>query len=129
MFGFRVRVENAFHRVQAEARKGAARSIGHAAAIVRKIARLAIEKDPDPAPPGFPPHTRRGQLPRAILFHADETSAVVGPSATLMGTSGKAHEFGGRYKKEIFEERPFMFPALKASTGRFAGQFAGSIGE
>jgi len=42
-------------------------------------------------------------------------AVLVGPAHSLIGASGSAHEFGGRYKDENYPERPFMFPALRKS--------------
>lgn len=81
-----------------------------------------------PSKPGQPPHTRRGQLKRAIKYHATKDSAVIGPEGSKVGTSSEAHEFGKRYKGTKYPARPFMGPARDANSSRFASAFAGSIG-
>ena len=114
------------------------RYLFRAAAAVRTTAIKSIETDTGPSVPGLPPHThvsrtarwrKRGKgrskgrgkakpgrvLPRAILFAVDEFEgeAVVGPAASIAGTVGKAHEFGGEYKGHQFPQRRFMGPALE----------------
>lgn len=131
--------------------KAAFRNFGHAAAGIRKTAQGKIEKAPvvrksrrkkikrtgkmvtvsrartQPSRPGTPPHTRRGQVRRAITFDADKTGAVIGPRFSVMGTSAEAHELGGNYKGSHFDERPFMRPSLEENAGRFARDWQGSV--
>ena len=68
-----------------------------AGAYVRTAARRKIRKNKKASRPGQPPHTRQGQLRRAILFAVDDHdhSAWVGPSASLISDIAKYHEFGG----------------------------------
>lgn len=140
-------------RVKEAAKKAGFRNIGHAAASLRKDAIASIK----PAPkirvkrkkinkkgrkvtvtrsvhvsvgsrPGSPPYTRKGKIKRGILYHVDKDSAVIGPVRSKTGTHGTAHEFGGKYKKQSYPERPFMNPALVRAAPRFAESFRGSIG-
>jgi phage gpG-like protein len=108
--------------------KAAYRNFNHAAASLRKEAQASIKKAAEIPPPGKPPRTKKGLLRRAIRYSANEDGAVIGPAASIAGTVGAAHEFGGRYKKGIFDKRPFMEPALQASLSRFAGSWQGSVG-
>ena len=112
MFAVQVKVEDTTKRVADAAEKAAFRNFGHAAASIRKDAIASIEKAPhgQASEPGTPPHTRRGQLPRAIRYDATKDGAIVGPVASLVGESGAAHEFGGTYKGQDYPERPFMEP-------------------
>lgn len=91
------------------------RYLSRAGATVRKVARWSIRQRQTASAAGLPPHTRRGQLRRSVLYAVDRMSrsVVIGPSANVVGTSGKAHEFGGRYRHEKFPQRPFMGPALR----------------
>lgn len=127
-------------RVAKAARKATYRNVFHAAASIRKTAVESIEPGDGPSAPGTPPHThtqkvtkkgkvRKGQLPRAIVFKAEKEEAVIGPRFSVVGEAGSAHEFGGEYKGEDFPERSFMGPSLDENEERFAGSFAGSIGE
>lgn len=80
-----------------------------------------------PSPPGSPPHTRRGQLRRAIVFAATNDSAVIGPRYSVVGHAAEAHEFGGRINRNKYPERPTMGPALNRNLARFASDWAGTI--
>lgn len=108
-------------------------AVRHGAAKVRQIAIASIASAVGPSAPGHPPHTRRGRLPRSILFAADmagdEASAIIGPSAALMGPAARAHEFGGQFRGEYYPARPFMGPALDKSLDTFAGDFSGSLSD
>ena len=102
-------------------------TLGHAGALVRKIARNSIRRGQKESAPGQPPHTRKGQLKRAILYAKEEGSVVVGPSAEIVGQSGKAHEFGGKYRAERFPRRPFMGPALEKARDRLPKLWRASV--
>jgi hypothetical protein len=101
--------------------------LGHAGALVRKIARNSIRRSAKESPPGSPPHTRKGQIKRAILYAVERDRVVIGPSADVVGESGKAHEFGGRFRKEVFPKRPFMGPALEKTKERLPSLWQGSV--
>lgn len=140
MIGVGVKVEPNFQAVERAAEKASFRNLGHAAAGIRNTAIESIIPAEGPSPAGTPPHTRRrvtrkgkqlkGQLQRAIVFSHDRANqeAVIGPRESVVGESAKAHEFGGQYKDETFPERAFMGPALDKNLGRFASEWAGSIG-
>lgn len=141
MFGLSVKVENKLQKVEQAAEKAAFKNFGHAAASIRKDAIASIKDAPTGArgrdassPPGTPPYThgkgsRGRRIKKAILYAADKEGAVIGTAYSRFGTAGSPHEHGGSYKGQIFAERPFMFPALLRQAGRFAGSFAGSIGQ
>jgi hypothetical protein len=104
--------------LMAAAKKATARALKIAGFEIRKSAIESIESVPTRLPSfaGQPPHTHKGNyLKRAILYSVDEAeeTAVIGPSIDKVGTSGKAHEFGGDYKGTEYPARPFMGPALK----------------
>lgn len=101
-------------KVMRKAKSATGRYLGRAGATVRKVASWSIRKRAQASSAGQPPHTRRGQLRRSILYAVDRLggSVVIGPASSRVGTSGKAHEFGGRYRRERFPARPFMGPAL-----------------
>ena len=128
MFALQVKVEDKFKRVADAAQEAKFRNFGHAAASIRKDAISTIEKSEKASEPGSPPHTRRGQLPRAIRYAVDKDGAVIGPMASVVGESGAAHELGGSYKGEDYPARPFMAPALERAEPRFADDWRGSIG-
>jgi len=131
MFGLSVQVDDQTQRVKDAADQASFRNLGHAAASIRKTAIAEIVTAEGPSEPGTPPHSRRGQLRRAIKFDLDKSSemAVIGPEASIVGEAGAAHEFGGEFRGEDYPERPFMEPALDANVDRFASEWAGSIGE
>jgi hypothetical protein len=77
----------------------------------------------------MPPHSRRGQLRRAIAYSVDKQRQVVviGPERDAVGTSGSAHEFGGRYRRERYPKRPYMGPALERIQDRLPDFWASSV--
>jgi len=111
------------------AKRGSITSVDHAAAAIRLAARHSIKRSPKKSRVGTPPNTRKGRLRSAIKYAASKSSpeAVIGPEAGVAGTSGKAHEFGGRYKKQRYERRSFMGPALEKVKPRMPALWAGSI--
>lgn len=129
MISLLVKTIDTMSRVASSASKAAFRNFGHAAASISKRAKASIRQSSEPSPPGSPPHTRRGQLRRAIRFHANHHGAVIGPAYSVAGESGRAHEMGGWYRGQEFDERPFMQPAMSAEMSRFRDDWHGSIGE
>ncbi|WP_254512856.1 hypothetical protein [Anatilimnocola floriformis] len=117
-------------RVTDAAAEASFKNAGHAAASIRKDAINSIEKSDSASLPNTPPHTRKGLLPRSIVYFEDkaEQMAITGPRFSFVGESGRAHEFGEEFRGEEFEERAFMGPALDRNAARFASSFAGSIG-
>ena len=111
------------------ARKGNIKSLGHAGAAIRLTGRRSIRKSPKASAPGTPPNTRRGRIKNAIKYavRPDKQSVVIGPDAEVGGSSAKAHEFGGSYRREQYEKRPFMGPALEKTKSRLPAMWAGSI--
>jgi hypothetical protein len=104
-------------------------SLGHAGAALRLTARRSIRTRKKASPPGTPPHTRHGQLKRAIAYAVDKQRGVVviGPERDGVGTSGSAHEFGGRYRRERYPKRPYMGPALDKLQDRLPDFWASSV--
>jgi hypothetical protein len=105
------------------------RNLGHAGGYLRKAARHSIRKSPKPSPAGTPPHTRKGRIRNAIKYAVIQAaqSVVIGPDVEVAGTSGKAHEFGGRYRNETYDRRAFMGPALEKNKDRLALLWANSV--
>lgn len=153
MLGLSVKIVEDFTKIMTASQEAAFKNFGHAAASIRKDAIASIKDAPTGergrdsrgkftkakridagSPPGTPPYThgkgKRGRrIKKAILYAADKEGAVIGTAYSKFGTAGSPHEHGGSYKGETFAERPFMFPALLRQAGRFAGLFAGSIGQ
>ena len=131
MYGIRIQNDVQMQRVLRSVKKAAGGNIYSAAGLVRRSAIDSIERAHGASQPGSPPHTRRRQLPRSIVFSVDrrKPSAIIGPRFSFVGESGRAHEFGGRYKGQEYPERSFMYPALERTAPAFAGTFRGSIGE
>ena len=79
--------------------------------------------------PGTPPNTRRGQLKRSIVYAMDKQRgvALIGPDFDIVGVAGKAHEFGGRFRRERYPKRPFMGPALEKVKDRLPSLWANSV--
>lgn len=102
-------------------------AMAHLAAKVRLAAQSSITTSEEPSPPGSPPHTREGQLRRAIVFSVGESDAIVGPRASVVGPIGELMEFGGEFFGRDYEARPFMGPAPEEAIDDFAGQWSGSL--
>jgi len=114
MIAVNVTVKKSFDQVKRKAQQGNFESLSHAAASIRLIARRSIRRRQTAAMPGNPPHTRQGQLKRSIMYAIDKQRgvALIGPSFDFIGAAGKAHELGGKFRRERYPKRPFMGPAL-----------------
>jgi hypothetical protein len=125
----RAKVKFDGQKVLKAARKGSIVSLGHAGAAIRLAARRSIKKSQKPASAGSPPHTRKGRLRNAIKYavSGDKWSVVIGPDHAVAADSGRAHEFGGRYRDESYSRRPFMGPALQKVKDRLPRLWAGSV--
>lgn len=150
MIDIRVRVEPDTKQLQNAVNEAAFKNFTHGAASIRKAAQGLIDKAPleppkgrrrkgpasrrrvrrtEAGPAGRPIRTRRGRARAAILYDVSEEGAIIGPRFSVVGESFAAHEFGERYMGQDFPPRPTMWPALEQSVGRFADDWAGSIGE
>ena len=130
----RMRVTTRFFakRVMNKVERAIIRSLFKAAGLIRITALRSIKKrkkDGAPSPPGKPPRTRFGRLREAILFAVDRRrqSAVIGPDFGMVGRSAVAHEFGGRYRRQQFDQRAFMGPALIKNKDKLPKMWAGSV--
>ena len=130
MFGMRVKTQNRIATLRKKAKQGNITSLGHAGAAIRLTARRSIRRRKKASLEGTPPNTRRGQLKRAIVYSVEKNRGlvVIGPQKDVVGTAGKAHEFGGRYRREQYPKRPFMGPALAKVKDRLPPMWANSIG-
>jgi hypothetical protein len=119
------------NRIRESARRRNPASLSRAAFLIRAIAKAQFRRTKKrPSPEGMPPHTRKGRLPRAILYAVDKAKqeAVIGPSRVLVGEVGGAHEHGKKYKGDKFKRRSFMGPALGKATPLIGPQWSGTIG-
>ena len=125
----RIRTRSDIPKVLRKIRRANIENLGHAGASIRLTAKHSIKKRPGPSAPGTPPHTRHGQLPKAILYAVERRRArvVIGPDVMKVGRSAMAHEFGGRYRKDRYARRPFMGPALEKLAPRLPRHWAGSV--
>jgi hypothetical protein len=116
-------------KVMAAAKRANITNLGHAGAAIRLQARHSIRKAKGPSAPGTPPHTRKGRIRNAIKYALTpgKQSVVIGPDAEVAADSGSAHEFGGRYRQENYDKRPFMGPALEKTKDRLPRMWAGSV--
>lgn len=116
-------------KVMAAAKRANITNLGHAGAAIRLQARHSIRKSKGPSSPGTPPHTRKGRIRNAIKYAVTpgKQSVVIGPDAEVAADSGSAHEFGGRYRQENYDKRPFMGPALEKTKDRLPRMWAGSV--
>lgn len=129
MIGVKARTKFDREKLRRKARQGNIKSLGHAAATIRLTARRSIRKRKGPSAKGTPPHTRTKRLPSSILYYVDKTRqmALIGPSQRIVGIAGAEHEHGGKWRKERFPKRPFMFPALQTTAPRLPRHWAGSV--
>ena len=127
--GFQVKTRADIPKVLRKVRRANIESLGHAGASIRLTAKRSIRKSANPAEPGRPPKTRRGQLRSAIRFAVEKNRqrVVIGPDFRIVGQSARAHEFGGRYRKQRYPKRPFMGPALTKTKDRLPRHWAGSV--
>lgn len=129
MIAVKVTTKQSIDKVKRKAQQGNFNSLGHAAAALRLVARRSIRRGKKASMPGSPPNTRRGQLKRSIMYAVDKQRgvALIGPDFDLVATAGKAHEFGGLFRRERYPKRPFMGPALEKVKDRLPPMWAGSI--
>ena len=116
-------------KVVRAAKRASITNLAHAGAAIRLAARHSIKKGKGPSAPGTPPHTRKGRIRNAIKYAvtAGEQSVVIGPDYQVAADAGSAHEFGGRYRRETYDPRPFMGPALQKTKDRLPRMWAGSV--
>ncbi len=129
MIGVKVTTQSNVKPVLAKVQRAEIGNLGHAGAAVRLVARRSIRRRRQKSAPGTPPHTRRGQLKRAIQYAVEKENdlVVVGTSAEVVGRAGSAHERGGRYRRQKYDRRPFMGPALENITPRLPKLWANSV--
>lgn len=116
-------------KVMKAAQRANITNLGHAGAAIRLAARHSIRKAKGPSTPGSPPHTRKGRIRNAIKYAVTpgKQSVVIGPDSEVAADSGAAHEFGGRFRQENYDKRPFMGPALEKTKDRLPRLWAGSV--
>jgi hypothetical protein len=123
-------VSNRIDRIRQRIRPD--KSLSRSSFLIRRAAQAQFVRSraDRPSPPGRPPRTRRGKLPRAILYFVDRQreEAVIGPAYHLVGAVGGAHEHGKRFQGDRFPERKFMGPALEAVQDQIPSEFTGLIG-
>jgi len=127
--GMNIKTRSDIPKVLRKVRRANIVSLGHAGATIRLTAKRSIRKSASPAQPGKPPKTRRGQLRSSIRFAVEKNRqrVVIGPDFRIVGQSARAHEFGGRYKRQRYPKRPFMGPALTKTQSRLPKHWAGSV--
>ena len=129
MIGMKAKTRMDTGKVVRKVKQANIENLGHAGATIRIIARRSIRKRKGPSSPGTPPHTRRGQLRRAIVYAVEkqEQRVVIGPEFAGVGPVGMAHEFGGRFRGQRYSRRPFMGPALMKVKDRLPRKWAASV--
>ena len=120
-------------------KKGAFKSLHHAAASIRRAAIDSMVFAAKASKPGTPPHAHKGKLRRSIRYSVDETNVTVGPAYSAIRSGGRPpwlgsmHERGGMFRgkkkgtKRYVPARPFMAPALAAASKRFKASWKSSI--
>jgi len=129
MIGVKIKTKIQTQRVAQQAKQKNIESLGHAGAAIRLIANRSIRRRKGPSPVGEPPHTHTKRLPRAIKYAVEKQrrAVIIGPDVESIGTVGRAHEYGGLYKQERYQPRPFMRPALEKIRSRLPKFWASSI--
>ena len=125
----RATVKFDIRKIEKRVKQANIRSLNHAAAYIRQVARHSIKRSQKAASPGQPPHTRRGLYRRAILFSVEKAkqSAVIGPDYSIAGQSAMVHEHGGIRYGRRYPKRPFMGPALRAAAPKLPKSWANSV--
>lgn len=126
MIETKTKIKNEIDKVKKAVNNATYVSIQQCAASIRLIAKRSMKRNKGKSSPGNPPNTHTKRLPNAIIYFADKQRmyAIVGPSYDIAGTSGKAHEFGGKYKKNTYDKRPFMYPAAEKAAPRMPDTWA-----
>lgn len=127
MIRFNARVEFLIERVLEDVRFANITSLKQAGALLMRVARAMVITSRKPAAPGKAPHSRRGQLRRAIRFEASDKSVIIGPTAEGVGLSATAHEYGGYYRGGSYPERPLMGPALEQVIDKLPSHWEASV--
>lgn len=115
MIGLRSRVKLNDRRLARKVDQASFRSLGHAAGAIRLTASRSIRrrKSGKPSSPGTPPHTRTGNLKRAIRYEIDKMAGVVvgadiGPVNLKGGRLWDLHEHGGvSRRRRLLKEHAF----------------------
>ena len=129
MIGVSARTQDSTRKVARRTKQGSIKSLGHAGASIRTVARRSIRRRKSASAEGKPPHTRKGQLRSAIFYSVEKSNdqVVIGPEHGKVGRSASAHEHGGRYRRQRYPRRPFMGPALEKTKDRLPRMWAGSV--
>jgi len=119
-------------RINAAKERAERRFLFRGSAFVRTAAKRSIRRRKDRSkhsPPGTPPFTHTGRLRNAVRFAVDARRgrSVIGPSRSIVGRSGGAHEQGGRFKGDSFDRRPFMAPTLDKTQERLRELWRDSV--
>lgn len=130
MFGIEFHSRDDWKGLEQKALKGNYRSLGHAAASIRRDVLSTIERSPEYAAVGTPIHTRKGLMKKAIRFEVNKEyqDAVIGPRYSVVETSGEPHEKGVPYMGRNYPKRAFMMPGLLRALPRLTAYWSGSIG-
>jgi hypothetical protein len=69
------------------------------------------------------------RLKKAIHFSVfrNPDGVVIGTNIHVFGICGVAHEYGGRFRRQVYPPRPFMRPALLRVLPRLPKYWANSI--
>jgi phage gpG-like protein len=129
MISMRARLNLKLKAIKDAERKAGFKNLGHAGAAIRLTARRSIRRSAKSSAPGRAPHTRKGQLKRSLRYAVEKTRhrVLIGPAYSVVGRSGMAHEFGGKYRRNQYPTRPFMGPALKKQQHRLPKIWQNSI--
>lgn len=129
MVGVKARTKMTPRKLKRKAQTGTFKSLGHAGATIRLIAKRSIRKRKKESPEGTPPSTQTKRLPHAIVFAVEKQHlrVLIGPAKSMVGIAGAEQEHGGKWRRERFDKRPFMAPALEKARSRLPRHWSGSV--
>jgi phage gpG-like protein len=124
MFGVKITTQFRPKQVEHAQKKGAFKSMLHAARAIRKTAVESMVFAKGPSRPGQPPHAHTGRLRRSILYTVDNDDAFVGVSYARARKGDRPEWLARMLEKGGVYGRPRKGKQKReAATGRFAKGF------
>lgn len=122
----KVTIENTTGKVREAFDKIERRGLSRFAFQVMVDMKSSLQTAEGPSDPGEAPHTHPNILRAAIGYGLDDDAAVIGPRESIAGDVAQGLEFGGEFRGNEYEARPFVAPSLRRKQDSFAASFGGS---